>query len=124
MAAEQTEELLTVQEAALRLKVSAVTIKRYLKQGRLRAYRVGPRAIRIRRGDVEHLLLPTGVEATAVPSKRWLEIAPPSKEELARRRAVVEEILAHRQERSIAPLTAAELVRLSRDKDWWYGDDR
>jgi excisionase family DNA binding protein len=124
MAVERAGELLTIREAAARLKVSAVTIKRYLKQGRLRAYRVGPRAIRLRREDVEHLPLPTGREATAVPAKRWLQIVPPSKEELARRKAVVEAILAHRQERSIAPLTTAELVRLSRDKDWWYGDDR
>lgn len=53
-------DLLTIPEAAEVLKVSAVTVSRYLKQGRLPAFRVGPRAVRIRRGDLDRLLTPTG----------------------------------------------------------------
>lgn len=124
MASERAEELLTVQEAATRLKVSAVTVKRYLKQGRLRAYRVGPRAIRIRRDDVEYLPQPSRPAASAVSATRGLPLEPPSEDELTRRKAIVEEILARRQARNIAPMTTAELVRLNRDKDWWYRDDR
>ena len=51
-------DLLTTAEAAKLLKVSPVTILRWLKQGRLPAYRLGPRAVRIRRADVQALLRP------------------------------------------------------------------
>src|SRR5712691_8866958 len=40
-------ELFTVAEAAKLLKVSTTTLHRWLKQGRLHAYRVGPRAVRV-----------------------------------------------------------------------------
>lgn len=51
-------ELLTISEAAILLKVSTVTIQRWLKQGRLRAYHLGPRYIRIRRSDLDKILTP------------------------------------------------------------------
>ncbi|GEM_PF-3378766 len=122
MAVEQDTELVTVQEAALLLKVSPVTIKRYLKQGRLRGYHLGPRALRIKREDLSRSLTPmTGTNAA--PPEHKLVFARPSPEELARRRKVVEEILALRERASIAPLTTAELVRMARDKDTWYGSD-
>ncbi|MBI4505056.1 MAG: helix-turn-helix domain-containing protein [Chloroflexi bacterium] len=50
-------ELLTVAEAAELLKVSAVTLRRWLRQGRLPAYRLGPRQVRVRRGDLAALLV-------------------------------------------------------------------
>ena len=53
---EPAADLLTRAEAAKLLKVSPVTISRWLKQGRLPAYRLGPRAVRIRRADLEGLL--------------------------------------------------------------------
>ena len=53
-------ELLTVQETAKLLKVSPITIRRYIKSGRLAAVKVG-RAVRIRREAVEGLLTPIGV---------------------------------------------------------------
>lgn len=56
-------ELLTVPEAAEVLKVSAVTVSRWLKQGRLPAYRVGPRAVRIRRSDIDDILAPAAAMA-------------------------------------------------------------
>ena len=49
-------DLLTIPEAAAALKVSPVTIARWLKQGRLQAYRMGPRAVRIRREDLTEVL--------------------------------------------------------------------
>ena len=52
MAAMHEDELLTVAETARLLKVSTVTIHRWLKQGRLPSYRVGPRAVRVRRADL------------------------------------------------------------------------
>ncbi len=54
------EDLLTIPEAAAALKVSPVTIARWLKQGRLPAYRMGPRAVRIRREDLTEVLTPSG----------------------------------------------------------------
>ena len=51
-------DLLTIPEAAEILKVSTVTISRWLKQERLPAHRVGPRAVRIRRGDLAKVMAP------------------------------------------------------------------
>lgn len=44
-------------------------------------------------------------------------LAPPSPEELARRRAVYDDIQAHRHERVIAPLTSADLVHIARAEE-------
>ncbi len=50
-------ELMTTQEAAALLRVSASTIRREVKRGRLRAMRVGRKGIlRIPRGDLMALL--------------------------------------------------------------------
>ncbi|MDP9370239.1 MAG: helix-turn-helix domain-containing protein, partial [Chloroflexota bacterium] len=51
-------DLLTMAEAAEALKVSQVTVARWLKQGRLPSYRLGPRAVRIRRADLASALSP------------------------------------------------------------------
>lgn len=58
MALDHDTDLLTVREAAGLLKVSAVTLHRWLKQGRLPAQRVGPKAIRIRRRDLASVIAP------------------------------------------------------------------
>jgi excisionase family DNA binding protein len=60
-------DLLTVPEAAAVLKVSPVTVSRWLRQGRLPAYRLGPRAVRIRRADLQAVFAPARppAEATA-----------------------------------------------------------
>lgn len=53
------EELFTVQEAAQYLAVSEATIRRYISDGKLPAYRLGnERLIRVRRQDLEGLLSP------------------------------------------------------------------
>ena len=50
--------------------------------------------------------------------------APPSAEELARRTAVFERIVAHRREVTITPLTTADLVRQAREEEERsYGGD-
>ncbi|KUH99270.1 helix-turn-helix domain-containing protein [Mycobacterium sp. IS-3022] len=46
---------LTMNEAAARLGVHPMTIRRYIAAGRLRAYRLGPRLVRIHAEDVERL---------------------------------------------------------------------
>ena len=51
--------------------------------------------------------------------------APPSAEELARRRVLVARITAARQGRAIAPLTTADLVHQAREEEERsYGGDR
>jgi excisionase family DNA binding protein len=50
-------ELLTVQETADLLKVSTVTVRRFIADGRLPAVKVG-RAVRVEKGDVERVAKP------------------------------------------------------------------
>lgn len=69
MATAIESELLTVAEAAALLKVSKVTISRWLKQGWLPGYRVGPRAVRIRRADVAGLVEPVSGPADMPPNE-------------------------------------------------------
>lgn len=52
------DELLTIAEATEVLKVGRATLHRWLKAGRLRAYQVGPKAVRIRRGDLQAMMKP------------------------------------------------------------------
>lgn len=58
MAMDTDAELLTVAQAAQALKISTVTVHRWLKQGRLSAFHVGPRAVRIRRDDLAQVVRP------------------------------------------------------------------
>ena len=120
MAVEPTGDLLTVKEAAALLKVSAVTINRYVKSGRLHAYQVGPRAIRIRREDMMNLLAPREEATMNRGTERRHLVAKPSKAELARRQAIGKKIMAKRDGRRIAPMTAADLVQRGRDESTWY----
>jgi excisionase family DNA binding protein len=71
MATTQIEDLLTVAEAAALLRVSQVTLRRWIKQGRLASCRVGPRAVRIRRRDVEGAIEPALQETAAVRPPYW-----------------------------------------------------
>jgi excisionase family DNA binding protein len=58
-------ELLTVQETAVILKASPVTVRRFIKSRRLPAVRVG-RSLRVRREDVESLPLPANADEPPV----------------------------------------------------------
>lgn len=56
---ETQKELFSVQEAAEFLRVSETTVRRYISDGRLPAYRLGDeRLIRIKRQDLAGLLSP------------------------------------------------------------------
>jgi excisionase family DNA binding protein len=62
--------LLTTREAAAISRVTEVTVARWVKPGRLRAYRVGPWAVRVRRSDAERLMEPLSSQAlTDVPAR-------------------------------------------------------
>jgi excisionase family DNA binding protein len=58
MTIDHDTDLLTIAEAAKLLKVSTVTIHRWLKAGRLPSYRVGQKSVRIRRGDLAAVVTP------------------------------------------------------------------
>lgn len=125
MAIDHAEELLTTKEAAQLLKVSPVTIKRYLRQGRLPAYHVGPRAIRIRKADLTQVMQARVAEEVSMKREGERAVfAKPSPEEVTRRQQVFKDILALREQASIAPLTTAELVQRARQERTWYGRGR
>ena len=48
--------LMTVKEAARQLKVCERTVWRWIKDGKLKSYRVGVRAIRVREDDLKQFL--------------------------------------------------------------------
>jgi excisionase family DNA binding protein len=61
-------DLLTLAEAATLLQVSIVTLRRWIKQGRLPAYHLGPRKVRIKRSDLAQAFTPTSQEeVSAMP---------------------------------------------------------
>jgi excisionase family DNA binding protein len=66
----QDLDLLTLPEAAALLKVSVVTIRRWIKQGRLPAYHVGPRKVRINYSDLSKAFTPARREEVSVVPER------------------------------------------------------
>jgi excisionase family DNA binding protein len=129
MAVDQ-DELITVPEAAKILRLSVPTIKRWLKDGRIPAYRLGPRAIRIRRADLTRLLTPLHNEASSAhehplgaPSP--IQSQPPIRrltdEEVAQAREAMKAAQQHREEmrarRGGKPLSSSwEILRELREE--------
>ena len=68
-------ELLTVQETARALKVTALTIRRYIADGRLPAVKVG-RGVRVRKEAVEQFLRPIEPKKAAGPGPTALRGKP------------------------------------------------
>ena len=56
---------LTIQEAAVRLRCSTKTVRRYVASGKLLAYRVGPTMLQIRSTDLDSMVI-----SGAVPNAR------------------------------------------------------
>lgn len=56
--------LLTLADASAYVGLDEKTLRRYVSQGRLRAFRVGPRAIRIDAAELEALIRPIPSAAT------------------------------------------------------------
>lgn len=106
----------TVSEAARILDVSPSTVWRWIEADKLPAYRVGPRAIRIKKQDLAAVVQPARAKRAPIDRERIL-FQPVSPEELARRQALVAQILEKRKERSIAPLTTADLVHKAREDE-------
>lgn len=123
--ASDAEELLTIAEVAKLLKVSVVTLHRWLMQGRLPAYRLGPRGVRIRRSDLGKVLTPTLEEADTsgeeTSAGAGLTFCPLTEAEADRRLAAIkqvqairEEMLAQRQGKPFAP--SWPMIRKAREE--------
>ena len=118
-------DLLTIAEAATLLKVSIVTVQRWIKQGRLPAYHVGPRRVRVHRADLLTLLSPVSREGLAglvqaVPLTTELTLTPLSEAEVAAAfeafRAADAHIEEMRARRSGKPMASSvPLIREARE---------
>jgi excisionase family DNA binding protein len=106
----------TVAQAAKLLGVSPSTVWRWIDARKLPAYRVGPRGIRIREEDLQAAIRPARERTEDSVHEEQISIVPPSRQELARRQALVATILKNREERRIAPLTSADLVHRAREE--------
>src|SRR6266498_1044242 len=116
----------SVPQAAKRLGVSPSTVWRWIEADRLPAYRVGPKNIRIKKQDLDRVVQPA--RATRKKEGSTMErirIEQPSKQEIARRQALVQKILANRTKRVISPLTTTDLVQQVREQEYSsYGKPR
>jgi AbrB family looped-hinge helix DNA binding protein len=68
------------------------------------------------------LLTPQITETTMAIEREHTLFTPPTPEELARRQALLVQVLKGRKERDIRPLTSADLVHLSREDATVYDD--
>lgn len=106
----------SVPQAARALGISPTTVRRWIRRGTLPASREGPRGFRIREEDLEQASARAWARMSTPMPNGLPPITPPTPEELARRQALVATILQRRQDRCIAPLTAADLVHQARQE--------
>jgi excisionase family DNA binding protein len=104
------DNLLTVAQVARRLQVHEITVRRYIKAGRLKALRVG-RGLRVRGEDLEALIAPVKTTGFRLPYP-W----PPSEQEKTRRTGIIERMLAMRARMKPLGMNTAELIREGRDE--------
>ena len=80
------EDSVTVSQAAAHFGVSQQTIWRWIDQGRLPAFRVGPKRVRIRRDDLARVIAPVvpAGTVTLTTRKEVLALGPLTAEERAR----------------------------------------
>jgi excisionase family DNA binding protein len=63
---------LTIGDACAYLHVTRATLYRWARDGRLRLFKVGTRATRVRRSDLDHLAVPVG------KSDSWAALSGPA----------------------------------------------
>ncbi|MGH2614435.1 MAG: helix-turn-helix domain-containing protein [Thermomicrobiales bacterium] len=73
-------DLLTVKETARELRVSPITVRRYIASGKLRAERVG-RGIRVRREAIEDFVTPVVAQQASLEQFHWSHRPPNYAEE-------------------------------------------
>ena len=118
MSQEVQRDFYSVPQAAKLLGVSPSTVWRWIEADKLSAYRVGPRNIRIKKQDLEKMVQPAREnQKEGGSTMERIRIEQPSKEEIARRKAVAAKMLALRQRLNIAPLKTSDLVRMAREEE-------
>lgn len=65
--ASSPEDLATVAQGAEHIHVHPKTLRRYIAEGRVRAYRVGPRNIRVSLSELDALIQPATPSTSADP---------------------------------------------------------
>jgi excisionase family DNA binding protein len=118
----------SVAEAAKQLAVGRSTIWRWIEAGKLPAYRVGPKNIRIKRQDLEKVIQPARANRSEVGAMSQttsiyttLQIPPLTEEERERGLQALEELKALRREmlqrRGGKPFpSSVELIREMREE--------
>src|SRR3972149_6948725 len=107
-------DLLTVEEVADRLRLHEMTVRRHIKAGRLRAVRVG-RRVRVREEDLAAFVKPAeGVHELTREELREKFLKPPTKEEIERRRRLIDEMRRLREEIGPIDISTSQLVRMAR----------
>ena len=125
--ADAGESYYTVAQAARTLQVHRSTITRWIKDGRLRAYRVGPKAVRIKESDLQRMITSAddpGKEAMDTEERQtgafagYLAPAPLSDEAIERmledHRRFRERVLAELEGK--VALDSTEIVREEREE--------
>jgi excisionase family DNA binding protein len=79
------EEYLTVAEAANLVRVSPSTIRRWIREGNVPAYRLGPRRVGLKRDDLSAVIAPIGKYPESIQVETDLE-------RLKRRKLTPEEV--------------------------------
>ena len=102
-------DLSSVEEVARLYRVHGMTVRRHIKQGKLRAVKMGGR-IRVRKEEGERFM--ESVEAPAHAAA--LPAVPPSAEEIKRRRALFARVMHLRAAIGLIGTTADALVREAR----------
>jgi excisionase family DNA binding protein len=116
MTSSQERDYYTVAQAAKVLDVSPSTIWRWIKAAKLPAYRVGPRKIRIKKADLPIIITPARTKEVSM-EKQPTTFQPPTAEELARRKTLVDQIIQLREQCDIAPLTTTALIQQVRSQE-------
>jgi excisionase family DNA binding protein len=71
----QSDQFLSIAQVARQLAVHPSTIRRWIDQGKLPAYRLGPKRIAIKQGDVSRVLAPRESQRPDT-SERWVSGMP------------------------------------------------
>jgi excisionase family DNA binding protein len=120
----------TVSQAAQALQVHRTTVTRWIKDGRLPAYRVGPKAVRIKESDLQRVITSAndpGKEATGMQEResvdhtavRDLPVKPLTEEEKERALATIARINEFRERlrREVGTFPPSEdIIREEREK--------
>jgi excisionase family DNA binding protein len=117
------QEYLTVDEAARLLRVATSTIRRWIRQGDLPAYRIGHRRVALRREDLNGLITPARSEREIPHYTIYTDISQvpkPTSEEIEDALEAMERAVRHSEEifarRGKQYPSSGELIREIRDE--------